>query len=209
DRGARGPPRRGRPPHRHGAQGRGPHRPDPVAPGVLLLPVRRVRTPPAHPAGAAQADLAGGVDQQLLRPPGTRRGPGRRRAAPRPAGARGRRGAGPGPPGVPLPGGDAGRDAGERALPGVRRPHGRCRRAGPGRGGRDGVGRLADLQRRRARRRARGLAVVPHAGDRPRRGPGRRVAGLRPARRCRPLPVAAGRTASARAEAPERAFRPV
>ncbi|CAA9320860.1 MAG: Isopentenyl-diphosphate Delta-isomerase, partial [uncultured Friedmanniella sp.] len=170
DRGAGRPPRRGRQPHRHRAEGRGPLRPDPAAPGVLLLPVRRRRTAPADPPSRAQADLARGVDQQLLRPPRTGRGDPGGRPSPRAPGARCRgRGRGPRAPRVPLPGGDAGRDPGERDVPGVRRACGSDPRPGPRRGRRDVVGGLVDLQRRCGGGGAGGLPVVSAAG---RRAPG-------------------------------------
>ena len=53
------PPRRGGPRRGHRRQAARAPRGHPAPPGVLLLPVRRRRVLPGHPAGAGQADLAG------------------------------------------------------------------------------------------------------------------------------------------------------
>ncbi|CAA9361532.1 MAG: Isopentenyl-diphosphate Delta-isomerase, partial [uncultured Nocardioidaceae bacterium] len=157
----------------HRAQGGRPPREHAAAPRVLLLRLRRRGLPPAHPAGAAQAHLARGVDEQLLRAPCARR------VARRGGTTAGRSGARRDPrrpragaAGVPLPGGDGRRHPGERDVSGVRRPDPR-RGARRGRGGRrHRLGALGDARRRRHQRGAGRVAVVRAAGARPPGRPG-------------------------------------
>ncbi|CAA9330181.1 MAG: Isopentenyl-diphosphate Delta-isomerase, partial [uncultured Nocardioidaceae bacterium] len=158
-------PGRGRSLDRIGAQGERAPPGDPPAPRLLLLCLRLRRAVPADPPGRAQEDLAGRVDEQLLRsplagrghrvggaPPGSdRAGPGPSRADPRPAG-------------LSLPGRDARRHRGERDVSGL--PVNRDR-SGAGRARRDRrrrLGGLGDVSGPGARRRARHQPVVRRAG---------------------------------------------
>ncbi|CAA9376422.1 MAG: Isopentenyl-diphosphate Delta-isomerase, partial [uncultured Nocardioides sp.] len=164
---ARRPALRGRHAHRHGTEVRGAPRRDAPAPGVLLLRLRPRRPAAAHPTRLGEEDVAGGVDQQLLRPPRPGRVRRRRRRAPGRAGAGGAGDrAGARAARLPLPRGDGRRDGGERDLPRVRRALRRPGdpRAGRRRGGRARVGRLDVVPRRRPARSPRREPVVRRAG---------------------------------------------
>src|SRR5690606_8628901 len=165
------------PPHRLGPPPDGPHAGHAAAPGVLLLPHRRARSPARHPARAEQEDVGRGVDELLLRPPPAGRGTRRGDHPARPPRARPRGQRRPlRPAGLPLPRGGRLRRRRERDLPRVRRddyaggrpqPRGgrRARLGGPaGRRARCGGGALgAEPVDGRAGRRAR-RRRPPHAG---------------------------------------------
>ena len=156
-------------------------RPHHAAPSrVLLLRLRRRRSPAGHPPCGGQARVPARVDRHVLRPPGARRGH-RRRGAPPPARRAGR--------GSPRPDAAAAglllprlrrRRRGERAVPRLRLPARGRSGAGARRGGRVGVVGLGRVPRRRRGSGQRPVTVGAPAGP-----PARPPARLRPPRPAR------------------------